>query len=108
MEIPNALTIFAIIWTLGFFDHIAFDFGKSQRLVRRFFISFILMSIKTLKIKKLDKTPVKEINPYFKDVKKDKINPIINKIIPINPEREFPKIGILFILSSELGETEIL
>jgi len=49
------------------------------------------MSIKTLKIKKLDKTPAKEINPYFKDVKKNKINPIINKIIPINPEREFPK-----------------
>ena len=39
------------------------------------------MSIKTLKIKKLDKTPAKEINPYFKDVKKNKINPIINKIM---------------------------
>ena len=45
------------------------------------------MSIKTLKIKKLDKTPAKEINLYFKDVKKDKIKPIINKIIPINPAR---------------------
>jgi len=68
METPNALAIFAIVWTLGFFDHTAFDFGKPQRLVRRFFISFISMSIKTLKIKKLDKTPAKEINPYFKDV----------------------------------------